>query len=105
MNFKIGDTVNYHSIIGGEITSSNHVITHIDLAPNNFGCNVAWISGKSGCVCIDALSNENNPMKPYVPAVKLTRSQKRYREYLDSEYGGTFAEYLGIIEKKFAWQF
>jgi len=75
----------------------------MDLAPNNFGCNVAWITGKSGCVCIEALSNEANPMKPYVKPVKLTRSQKRYKEYIESEYSGSFAEYLGI-DKKFAWQ-
>jgi hypothetical protein len=27
---------------------------------------------------------------------RITRSQQRYREYLDSEWGGTFAEWLGI---------
>lgn len=27
---------------------------------------------------------------------KMTRSQKRYRDYIRSEYPGTFAEYLGI---------
>lgn len=102
MNFKIGDVVNYHSVIGEEITSTGHIIKHIDLAPNNFGCNVAWITGKSGCVCIEALSNELNPMKPYKKPIKLTRSQKRYQEYVKSEYNGTFAEYLGI-ERQLSW--
>ncbi len=27
---------------------------------------------------------------------KMTRSQLRYREYINEEYGGTFAEWLGI---------
>lgn len=39
----------------------------------------------------------NSPARP--PAPKLTRSQKRYQEYIDSEYGGTFAEWLGISTK------
>ena len=30
------------------------------------------------------------------PIRKMTRSQKRYQKYLDSEYPGSFAEYLGI---------
>jgi hypothetical protein len=27
---------------------------------------------------------------------KMTRSQRRYRDYINSDYGGDFAEYLGI---------
>jgi len=27
---------------------------------------------------------------------KMTRSQKRYQDYLRSEYSGTFAEYIGV---------
>ena len=30
---------------------------------------------------------------------QMTASQKRYQAYLDSEYSGTFAEYLGIQPK------
>lgn len=56
---KVGDIVNYHSIIGGEITSTGHEITHIEKEPNNFGCDVSWITKKSGCVAIDALSLVN----------------------------------------------
>ncbi len=26
----------------------------------------------------------------------ITRSQKRYRDYIDSEYEGTFAEFIGV---------
>lgn len=29
---------------------------------------------------------------------KMTRSQERYRNFIKSEYPGTFAEYLGIKE-------
>ena len=54
--FEIGDKVDFHSIIGGDITSENHVIKRIELEPNNFGCDVAWITNKSGCVALDSLS-------------------------------------------------
>ena len=53
---KEGDEVNYHDIIGGKITSTGHKIKTIELAPNNYGCDVAWITGKSGCVAMRALS-------------------------------------------------
>ncbi len=53
---KPGDKVNYHSIAGQEITSSDHEIKAIELEPNNFGCDVAWITNKSGCVDIKHLS-------------------------------------------------
>jgi hypothetical protein len=56
MILKEGDEVNYHSIIGGDVTSTGHKVKAIDMAPNNFGGNVAWITGKSGCVAIEALS-------------------------------------------------
>lgn len=62
--FKVGDKVDYHSIIGGEITSTGHIIEKIQLKPNNFGCDVAWITNKSGCVALAALtlSEEQNPI-------------------------------------------
>lgn len=56
-NFKVGDKVNYHSIIGHGVTSEGHEITAIDDEPNNnFGGPVAWLTNKSGCVSFDALS-------------------------------------------------
>lgn len=53
---KIGDSVNFHAVINGPITSSGHVITSIELMPNNFGQDVAWITEKSGCVALAALT-------------------------------------------------
>lgn len=98
--FKKGDVVNYHSIIGCAVTSENHAIESIEYYPNNFGCDVAWISEKSGCVALDALSNEDNEPVAYEPPKKLTRSQKRYAEFkqavADDWYHETFADYLGI---------
>lgn len=35
-----------------------------------------------------------SPAPPVVP--KLTRSQRRYREFLRADYGGSFAEFLGV---------
>ena len=60
-NLQVGDTVNYHSIIGGPATSVGHRIEAIENAPNNFGCDVAWVSGKRGCVAMRALSANLSP--------------------------------------------
>ena len=57
---KIGDKVNYHCFAGGGVSSSGHEITAIDLQPNNFGEDVAWVSGKSGCISLDHLSIDKN---------------------------------------------
>lgn len=54
-NFKVGDIVDYHSIIDGPVTSTGHEITHIGKIPSAKK-RVAWISNKSGCVCLCALS-------------------------------------------------
>jgi len=53
---QVGDKVDYHSIIDEGITSTGHVVEVIKYTPNNFGCDVAWITGKSGCVALEALS-------------------------------------------------
>lgn len=51
--FEIGDIVDYHSIIGRAATSKGHEITRIRDVNNE---KVVWITGKSGCVAIEALS-------------------------------------------------
>lgn len=53
VDFKVGGKVNYHSIIGGGITSTGHEITNIGEACGDV---VAWITNKSGCVSLEALS-------------------------------------------------
>ena len=53
---KVGDRVNYHAVIGGPVTSTNHIIKVIDKMPNNYGSDIAWITDKSGCVALTALS-------------------------------------------------
>lgn len=68
--FKEGDKVNYHELIGGPVTSTGHEITDIEMKPNNFGSDVAWVTGKRGCVALDALTmtctecdgSGNNPL-------------------------------------------
>ena len=52
-DIKVGDIVNYHSLIGGKVTSSGHFVTAIE---RRYGQWVAWITGKSACVSIRALS-------------------------------------------------
>ncbi len=54
--FKPGDVVDYHAIVGGEITSRNHVIEGMMCKPNDFDVDVAWITGKRGCVSLKSLS-------------------------------------------------
>jgi hypothetical protein len=54
--FKEGDIVNYHGLFDGPITSEGHRIKAIERAPNNYGCDVAWVTGKSGCVAMRCLS-------------------------------------------------
>ena len=54
-NIKVGDIVNYHSVIGGKVTSSGHKVTAIE---KRYGQWIAWITGKPACVAIKALSKE-----------------------------------------------
>jgi len=57
---KVGDKVDYSSVVGMGLTSLDHVIKSIKLMPNNFGCDVAWVSGKSSCVDIEHLLLSDN---------------------------------------------
>ena len=54
-DIKVGDIVYYHSVIGGKVTSSGHQVTAIE---KRYGQWIAWITGKSACVAIKALSKE-----------------------------------------------
>ena len=54
IELKVGDIVNYHSIIGEKITSKGHKIINLGVVGTK--TNVAWITNKSGCVSIDALT-------------------------------------------------
>lgn len=56
-DFKKGDVVDYHSIIGGPVTSTEHTIQHI--GELGHGETVAWLSDKSGCVSLNAISLSN----------------------------------------------
>lgn len=71
--FKEGDRVNYHQLIGGPLTSIGHEIIEIELMPNNFGCAVAWITRKTGCVALDSLSvmDYSKPLKGYIQKGKV----------------------------------
>lgn len=55
--FKKGDIVDYHSVIGGPVTSEKHEVNHVGELPSSG--KVAWISGKSACVSIEALSHSD----------------------------------------------
>jgi hypothetical protein len=52
--FSVGDVVDFHSVIGGKITSRYHIIEWIGEIPSHD--HVARITGKDGVVSLDALS-------------------------------------------------
>jgi len=68
--FEVGDAVDYCAVIGGPATSHDHVIKAIEHAPNNYGCDVAWISGKSGCVALSTLRRAGPPDSAWTPPPK-----------------------------------
>ncbi len=53
---RTGDTVNYHSFVGGKIYSSGHVVREI--FQTDGGVVVAFITGKEHYVALAALSKE-----------------------------------------------
>jgi hypothetical protein len=58
---KVGDIVHYHAIIGGPITSTWHKILTLQMELDSRR-NAAWITGKSGCVAVTALSLAPKPI-------------------------------------------
>ena len=56
MKIEEGDKVDYHGMYDGPIDSTGHTVKAIKYAPNNYGCDVAWITGKAGCVAMRCLS-------------------------------------------------
>ena len=57
---NVGDKVNYHSIIGGKITSTGHEVKSFG---DMCGERVAWITNKSGCVSVKALTMDWKTME------------------------------------------
>jgi hypothetical protein len=57
IRITVGDRVDYHSIVGGPVTSTGHTIRAVERKPNKYGRDVAWITGKAGCVALDALTS------------------------------------------------
>jgi hypothetical protein len=53
---RVGDMVDYHSVIGREVTSTGHTVTALYPKPNDFGCDCATITGKAGVVAVAALT-------------------------------------------------
>ena len=54
-DFKIGDRVNYHPIPNKDIGVKQGSITRI-IEMDDFGCDVAWITCKVGCVRLKYLT-------------------------------------------------
>ncbi len=51
-----GDRVDFNLRIGGPVTSTGHEIVEVWRRPNNFGADVARITGKAGWVALAALT-------------------------------------------------
>jgi len=58
IELKVGDRVNYHSIIGGEITLRNREIRAIEFSGilEDISYGKVWLRGKAGFVSTEALS-------------------------------------------------
>lgn len=52
--FKVGDKVDFHTIVGGRITSTDHIVAYVDKL---CGMNVYWITGYVACVDEDNLTS------------------------------------------------
>lgn len=61
---KAGDIVDYHSLIGGPVTSEGHEVRAVQLVPNSFGEDVAWLRGWPGAVSMKALTRAKPPAPP-----------------------------------------
>jgi len=55
---KVGDVVDYHSVIGEEVTQAGMVVRHglQRLGDPECGPWVVWLEGKAGCVVVEALT-------------------------------------------------
>ncbi len=86
---KKGDRVNYHSVIGEGATSRHHIVKNVEYGPNDYGWPVAWITGKVGCVAIDALSiDETEPYAMHNLICEINRIKRLIageycKDYLD----------------------
>ena len=54
-DLQVGIGVRYHPIIGGKHDGNLYTVRHVGSIPSST-TPVAWLEGKSGCVCIEALS-------------------------------------------------
>ncbi len=81
--FKVGDLVDYHSVVGGEITTYGHEIKTLLYL---HGTPIAWITNKTGFIILSALTRtrttviniKDNPNWQAEGAIYIGRaSQKR----------------------------
>lgn len=87
--FQKGHVVNYHSIIDGKITSGPHTIKKVGKLGDE---PVAWITGKSSCISLRALSFDNRKdrilkVNQFIEVIAST-GRKFFREGDDVSYFG-----------------
>ena len=56
----VGDKVDFHLWVGGEAKSVGHTVLEVWPKPNNFGSDVARISGRSDWVATAALTRSDD---------------------------------------------
>ncbi len=56
-----GMEVDYHATAGGPVTSTGHIVQAIERVPNEYGCDMAWITGKAQGVPLDTLTPSAPP--------------------------------------------
>ena len=107
LHLKVGDRVDYHSVIGREITSKGHTvksIQHMNSDPES--PIVAWITDHTGCVALEALSRStsdrvvhSSEVAPYVEyLMKAVIEMSAYTD-LKREHLGTLLQVLSDMEK------
>ncbi len=65
IDFKIGEVVDYHSIIGGLVTSKEHKITGFGWIGDVEDI-IVYMSGHRACVSIDAITKVESGLYPRV---------------------------------------
>ena len=109
LHLKIGDRVDYHSVIGKEITSKGHtveIIQHINSDPESRI--VAWITDHTGCVALEALSRskdesdrivDSSAIAPYVKHLTNTVVEMSVYTELNGEHIASLLQLLADIER------
>lgn len=95
----VGDVVNVHSPIDRSITSTDHIITHIEHRLADEGEDIVWITGKSQFVLSSLLSRTNEAgARQQTLQDSCERRISRYQAFKLSKTGETYFEWVNNPE-------